>query len=386
MRYICTDLLVRSGLSFISLTPVSLVPFNLMNQELEDVKQGNPRSFPIFADSAHRRNQAEIASQEGKATSAGFVNDSELSLQSTSSKGQSGLDNAQFTSREQIGTPLEPHQINMSNYEFYRASILTSESIKISECRTLIWEELEHEMNSSPDPLQSIAAQFGWKHQWQFFKAIDEWMADMTKRADWSRLLDTSGLAEGDSEKDRSETSGSKEVNAMTTSLPSSTFSSPTSSPTRLMSRGAIDPANSSDTLYLGRERRRSGPIARNDDFSGRSTDSLATVVDSHHFPLPSKHVETSDNSLPRFLLRHTVKQSQSLTAMMDDVGRPSIAVLKPALPKQSRNAPATKPLPSPALHQEILQDNNSVSTHLLAIRRSAAFTAKKPLLRNDAR
>ena len=160
------------------------MPFNLMNQELEEFKQSNPRNFPIFAHSSYHRDlvndQRRRQAVEGKAKPRTSVREA-----------QGQLDDAHYTSREQIGAPLEPHPINLSNYDVYRASILTSETTKISESRTLIWEELERDAASQAGS-GGGAARFGWDHQWQFFKAVDDWVADMTHRADWGCLLKSS--------------------------------------------------------------------------------------------------------------------------------------------------------------------------------------------------
>ncbi|UZJ52529.1 hypothetical protein CBS101457_001849 [Exobasidium rhododendri] len=144
--------------------PASLFPLCLTALEYSNIGHGTPRHIPILARSSTYRSEKSI--ENGLSTNA-----------STSIWNLEANDHT-FTARPQIGNPLSPHKFHVVNMDVLRMSILVGDITKISEARTLIWEETQND-----------AVNCQWRSFREFDHEVDVWFKDMIERADMVNLL-----------------------------------------------------------------------------------------------------------------------------------------------------------------------------------------------------
>lgn len=147
--------------------PASMIPFHLMNLEVSRIGQGKPRHLPVLARSSTYRSKK---SKEDEISASPAVPTKSWTPE---------VNDQSFTMRPQIGQPLPPHQFHVSDLDTLRMAILVGDVTRISEARTMIWQE------TVTDPTNSCP----WEHFGDFDRHMDEWFKDMNDRADLENLL-----------------------------------------------------------------------------------------------------------------------------------------------------------------------------------------------------
>lgn len=156
--------------------PASIIPFHLMNLDVNNLSQGQPRHFPILA-----RSSACQAFIEEEAKD-------KIKTKPWSPQGPSTA--ASFTMRPQIGLPLPPHRFQIDNQDMFRMALLVGDVTRISEARDMIWDDLQRDEKQEQDLGEEEPVGIGpWKHKGEFEEEMDEWFEDLTSRADLENLL-----------------------------------------------------------------------------------------------------------------------------------------------------------------------------------------------------
>ncbi|CBQ70380.1 conserved hypothetical protein [Sporisorium reilianum SRZ2] len=187
---------------FINPTPLSVVPSALLLPGFANVANGNPRHIPVYAESSAQRARARAAA----AAAAAGDEPGSSSANATSSEDE-GKRQGKFTSRGQIGQPLNS-SFAMTDRDLFSALILLQHLDHFSSSRELVWAEAEDEKRSlhahvqaelprmdsnrrfgqgNPAALKSFA--HPWKSKDCFFRALDAWIEATKASADTEHLL-----------------------------------------------------------------------------------------------------------------------------------------------------------------------------------------------------
>ena len=160
--------------------PASIIPFHLMNLEVKNLSQGQPRHFPILARSSACQALIEEETKD------------KIKMKPWSPQGTKTA--ASFTMRPQIGLPLPPHRFQVDNQDMFRMALLVGDVTRISEARDMIWDDLQRDQKRSRDRdlNEEETVDIGpWKHKGEFEQEMDEWYADLISRADLENLLNS---------------------------------------------------------------------------------------------------------------------------------------------------------------------------------------------------
>ncbi|SPO24895.1 uncharacterized protein UTRI_01400_B [Ustilago trichophora] len=181
---------------FINPTPLSVVPSALLLPGFSNVANGNPRHIPVYAESsAQRARAARVANNDGPSSANATSSEDEEKRQ------------GKFTSRGQIGKPLNS-QFAMTDPDLFCALVILQQLDHFSSSRELVWAEAEEEKRS----LQGVSQpeltrmdtnrRFGqgnpaalkpfshpWKSKDQFFRAMDSWIDATRASADTEHML-----------------------------------------------------------------------------------------------------------------------------------------------------------------------------------------------------
>lgn len=180
---------------FINPTPLSVVPSALLLPGFSNVANGNPRHIPVYAESKAQRARARQA------------RDGASSSNNATSSEDEGKRQGKFTSRGQIGKPLNS-QFAMTDADLFCALVILQQLDHISSSRELIWAEAEDEKRSlhgvaQPELTRMDASRrFGhgnpaalkpfahpWKSKDQFYRAMDAWIDSVRASADTENML-----------------------------------------------------------------------------------------------------------------------------------------------------------------------------------------------------
>ena len=181
---------------FINPTPLSVVPSALLLPGFANVANGNPRHIPVYAESSAQRARAARAADAAASSSAN----------ATSSEDE-GKRQGKFTSRGQIGKPLNS-QFAMTDQDLFCALVILQQLDHFSSSRELVWAEAEEEKRSLqgiPQPeltRMDTSRRFGqgspaalkpfahpWKSKDQFYRAMDAWIDAVRASADTEHML-----------------------------------------------------------------------------------------------------------------------------------------------------------------------------------------------------
>ncbi|KAJ1600887.1 hypothetical protein NDA14_004724 [Ustilago hordei] len=181
---------------FINPTPLSVVPSALLLPGFSNVANGNPRHIPVYVESSAQRARSAAAAEGEKISSGG----------ATSSEDE-GKRQGRFTSRGQIGKPLNS-QFAMTDPDLFCALVILQQLDHFSSSRELIWAEAEEEKRSLQGQPQPELAKMDtnrrfcqgnpaalrpfahpWKSKDQFFSAMDAWIDATRASADTEHML-----------------------------------------------------------------------------------------------------------------------------------------------------------------------------------------------------
>jgi SAM-dependent methyltransferase len=152
----------------IKFDPAPLVPFHLSALEYSNIGQGIPRHLPILARSSTY--VPKKVKDEGLLSSTPpYASTYHVKVEVTEHS---------LASRTQIGNPLAPHAFKIPSMDTFRMAILVAETTRISEARTLIWQETQNDPNTCQ-----------WRNFTEFNHDIEEWYRDMIDRGDLEALL-----------------------------------------------------------------------------------------------------------------------------------------------------------------------------------------------------
>ena len=187
---------------FINPTPLSVVPSALLLPGFSNVANGNPRHIPVYAESTAQRASARAAAT----AAAGDEHACSSSANATSSEDESKRE-GKFTSRSQIGKPLNS-SFSLTDPDLFGAFVILQKLDYVSSSRELIWAEAEEEKRSlqgQPQPelaRMDNTRRFGqgnpaalkpfahpWKSKDEFYRAVDAWIEATRASADTEHLL-----------------------------------------------------------------------------------------------------------------------------------------------------------------------------------------------------
>lgn len=178
----------------IELDPASIIPFHLMSLEVTDLSQGRGRRIPILArSSVYQPPPASDQTKDGEEEEKEITESTqEPNLQQKQWEPQKPSNISTFAVRPQLGQSLPTLKSNLkfNNMDAVRMALLVGDVTHTSECRDLIWEDVEK--NRKKDSIKFEKTFINpWKNKGEFEKEMDEWQADMMNRAGFESLLKT---------------------------------------------------------------------------------------------------------------------------------------------------------------------------------------------------